>query len=74
MVPYDDKSPFITSGIRLGVPALTTRGLLEGDMEHIANWIDTILLDPENEQTTLRVKGEINEFMSAFTLYLGWKI
>ncbi|GBL35780.1 serine hydroxymethyltransferase [Filimonas sp.] len=74
MVPYDDKSPFITSGIRLGVPALTTRGLLEGDMEHIANWIDTILLDPENEQTTLRVKGEINEFMSAFTLYPGWKI
>ncbi len=74
MVPYDDKSPFITSGIRLGVPALTTRGLMEGDMEHIANWIDTILMDPENEQTTLRVKGEINEFMRAFRLYPGWKI
>jgi len=74
MVPFDDKSPFITSGIRLGVPALTTRGLKEGDMEHIANWIDTILMDPENEQTTLRVKGEINEFMQAFQLYPGWKI
>ncbi len=74
MVPYDDKSPFITSGIRLGVPALTTRGLKEGDMEHIANWIDTILMDAENEQTTIRVKGEINEFMLAFQLYPGWKI
>jgi glycine hydroxymethyltransferase len=74
MVPFDDKSPFVTSGIRLGVPALTTRGLNEGDMEHIANWIDTILLDPENEQTTLRVKSEINEFMQAFQLYPGWKI
>ena len=74
MVPYDDKSPFITSGIRLGVPALTTRGLKEGDMEHIANWIDTILMDAENEQTTIRVKGEINEFMHAFQLYPGWKI
>jgi glycine hydroxymethyltransferase len=74
MVPFDDKSPFVTSGIRLGVPALTTRGLKEGDMEHIANWIDTILLDPENEQTTLRVKSEINEFMQAFQLYPGWKI
>ena len=74
MVPFDDKSPFVTSGIRLGVPALTTRGLKEGDMEHIANWIDTILLDPENELTTLRVKGEINEFMQAFQLYPGWKI
>ncbi len=74
MVPFDDKSPFVTSGIRLGVPALTTRGMKEGDMEHIANWIDTILLDPENELTTLRVKGEINEFMQAFQLYPGWKI
>jgi glycine hydroxymethyltransferase len=74
MVPFDDKSPFVTSGIRLGVPALTTRGLKEGDMEHIANWIDTILMDPENEQTTLRVKSEINEFMQAFQLYPGWKI
>ncbi len=73
MVPYDDKSPFITSGIRLGVPALTTRGLKENDMEYIANWIDTILMDPENEQTTLRVKNEINEFMKAFPLYPEWR-
>lgn len=74
MVPFDDKSPFITSGIRLGVPALTTRGLKEGDMEHIANWIDRILMDAENEQTALRVKGEINEFMKAYALYPGWKV
>lgn len=74
MVPYDDKSPFVTSGIRLGVPALTTRGLKEHDMEHIANWIDTILMDAENEQTALRVKNEINDFMKAFPLYQGWEI
>jgi glycine hydroxymethyltransferase len=74
MVPYDDKSPFVTSGIRLGVPALTTRGLKEHDMENIANWIDAILMDPENESTSLRVKNEINEFMKAFVLYPGWKI
>lgn len=74
MVPYDDKSPFITSGIRLGVPALTTRGLKEGDMEHIANWIDRILMDAENEQTAMNVKGEINEFMKAYVLYPGWKV
>ncbi|HOZ50560.1 MAG TPA: serine hydroxymethyltransferase [Chitinophagaceae bacterium] len=74
MVPYDDKSPFVTSGIRLGVPALTTRGLKEHDMENIANWIDAILMDPENESTSFRVKNEINEFMKAFVLYPGWKI
>jgi len=74
MVPYDDKSPFVTSGIRLGVPALTTRGLKEGDMENIASWIDSILMDPENEQTIQKVKGEINEFMKAFPLYEGWVI
>ena len=74
MVPYDDKSPFVTSGIRLGVPALTTRGLKEHDMENIANWIDAILMDAENESTSLRVKNEINEFMKAFVLYPGWKI
>ncbi|MBK7762619.1 MAG: serine hydroxymethyltransferase [Bacteroidetes bacterium] len=74
MVPFDDKSPFITSGIRLGVPALTTRGLLEADMEHIARWIDSILMDIDNEQNITKVKGEINEFMTAFQLYPGWEI
>jgi glycine hydroxymethyltransferase len=74
MVPFDDKSPFITSGIRLGVPALTTRGLTEDHMEHIVAWIDKILMEPENEQHILQVKQEINEFMLGFSLYPGWEV
>ena len=74
MVPFDDKSPFITSGIRLGVPALTTRGLQSAHMESIAEWIDIIISDIDNEQKILKVKGEINEFMQAFPLYPGWKV
>lgn len=74
MVPFDDKSPFITSGIRVGVPALTTRGLKETDMKTIVTWMDSILMNTDNEQNIARVKGEINEFMSAFTLYPDWTI
>lgn len=74
MVPFDDKSPFITSGIRVGVPALTTRGLKENDMKTVVTWIDSILMNTDNEQNIAKVKGEINEFMSAFTLYPGWTI
>jgi len=74
MVPFDDKSPFITSGIRVGVPAITTRGLKENDMKTVVHWIDSILLNTENEQNIAKVKGEINEFMNQFTLYPNWKI
>lgn len=74
MVPYDDKSPFVTSGIRVGVPALTTRGLKENHMELIVQWIDTIISDIDNEQKTFRVKSEINEFMKGFDLYKNWKV
>ncbi len=74
MVPYDDKSPFITSGIRVGVPALTTRGLKESHMDLIVNWIDTIITDIDNEQKTKTVKAEINTFMSGFDLYKNWKV
>ena len=74
MVPFDDKSPFITSGIRVGVPAITTRGLKENDMKTVVNWIDSILMNIENEQNIAKVKGEINEFMNQFTLYPNWKI
>ena len=72
MVPFDDKSPFITSGIRVGVPAITTRGLKENDMELVVNWIDTILADAENENNMIRVKNAINEFMPGFPLYTNW--
>lgn len=69
MVPFDDKSPFVTSGIRLGTPAVTTRGMKEADMKQIANWIDRIILDVENESVITKVKAEVNEFMNQFPLY-----
>jgi glycine hydroxymethyltransferase len=69
MVPYDDKSPFVTSGIRIGVPAITTRGLRQGDMQQVVNWLDRVLLSPDDEAVIATVKGEVNEFMKAFPLY-----
>lgn len=69
MVPFDDKSPFVTSGIRLGTPAVTTRGMKEKDMKAIAEWIERIITDAENETTIAKVKGEVNEYMKSFPLY-----
>lgn len=69
MVPFDDKSPFITSGIRVGVPAITTRGLKEKDMLQVVNWLDRVLMVPDDENVIAAVKGEVNEFMTAFPLY-----
>ena len=71
MVPFDDKSPFVTSGIRFGTAAITTRGLKEGDMEGIVNWIDQVLTDPESETVATRVKKEINAFMGDRPLFAG---
>ncbi|MBA3829569.1 MAG: serine hydroxymethyltransferase [Taibaiella sp.] len=73
MVPYDDKSPFVTSGIRVGVPAITTRGLKEEHMVQVATWIDRVLMDAENESTITTVRNEVNEFMKAYPLYPEWK-
>lgn len=69
MVPYDDKSPFITSGIRVGVPAITTRGMKEKDMEQIVNWIDRVLMNADEDTVIATVKSEINEYMKQFPLY-----
>jgi glycine hydroxymethyltransferase len=69
MVPFDDKSPFITSGIRVGVPAITTRGLKEDHMPQIVEWIDKLLLDADNDGLITKVRGEVNEFMKQFPLY-----
>jgi glycine hydroxymethyltransferase len=71
MVPFDDKSPFVTSGIRFGTAAITTRGLREEDMEQIADWIDQVLSDPDAEDVASRVKGEINAFMGHRPLFAG---
>ena len=71
MVPFDDKSPFVTSGIRFGTAAITTRGLREEDMEQIVDWIDQVLSDPDSQDIASRVKGEINEFMGHRPLFAG---
>jgi glycine hydroxymethyltransferase len=68
-VPYDDKSPFVTSGIRIGVPAVTTRGLKEKDMQVIADMIDKVLMNADDEQVVASVKADVNAFMKAFPLY-----
>jgi glycine hydroxymethyltransferase len=72
MVPFDDKSPFITSGIRVGVPAVTTRGLMEKDMPQIVDWLDRVLIAPDDEKVVKAVKDEVNEFMAGFPLYPEW--
>jgi glycine hydroxymethyltransferase len=65
-VPFDDKPPLITSGIRLGTPALTTRGMKEPEMSRIAAWIDEVLAAMENTDLQERVKAEIAEFGRSF--------
>lgn len=69
MVPFDTESPMVTSGMRLGTPALTTRGLKEADMEKVAGLIDRVLTDPDNENTLKEVKAEVNAFMEAFPMF-----
>lgn len=72
MVPFDDKSPFITSGIRVGVPAITTRGLKESNMQQVADWLDKVLMNADNDEVIVKVKQEVNEYMKAFPLYPEW--
>lgn len=68
-VPFDDKSPFVTSGIRVGVPAITTRGMKEEDMETVVDMVDRVLSDIDNEKTIQDTKSEVKEFMNRFPLY-----
>ena len=68
-VPFDDKSPFVTSGIRVGVPAITTRGMKEKDMQIVVDLIDRVLMDIDNEATIDTVRGEVKELMKGFPLY-----
>lgn len=69
MVPFDDKSPFVTSGMRVGTAAVTTRGLVEADMERIVDFIDRVLQDPENSENLESVKGEVNAWMNQYPLF-----
>lgn len=68
-VPFDDKSPFVTSGIRVGVPAITTRGMKEEHMEVVVNLIDKVLMNADDEKTIASVKAEVKNFMLQFPLY-----
>ena len=69
MVPFDDKSPMVTSGMRVGTAAMTTRGLKESDMERIVVYIDEVLMNHDNDRRISSIKEEINEWMKAFPLY-----
>jgi glycine hydroxymethyltransferase len=70
MVPFDDKSPFVTSGIRVGTAAITTRGLVEEDMETIVDLIDRVLVDHTNEAVIEAVASEVNEMMSERAIFV----
>ena len=69
MVPFDDKSPFITSGIRFGTPALTTRGVEEHEIAKVVDFIDEVINNYQNESVLNKVKNEVNEFMSGRKLF-----
>lgn len=69
MVPFDDKSPFVTSGIRIGTPAVTTRGMKETDMIKIVEWIDRLIMAPEDESVIAAVRAEVTTFAKQFPLF-----
>ena len=69
MVPYDSRSPFQTSGIRLGTPAITTRGLKEDSMQVIAEMIDTVLSAPEDREGIAAVRKSVNEMMANYPIF-----
>ncbi len=69
MVPFDDKSPFVTSGIRFGTPAITTRGLIESDMKKVVELIDEVISNHENEKIIYEVRKKVNNLMSGRPLF-----
>ena len=71
MVPFDDQSPFVTSGMRVGTPAVTTRGLNETDMGEIVEWIDAIVCDTENEILIQSIKEKVNEKMKGYEIFVA---
>lgn len=69
MVPFDTRSPFITSGIRVGTAAVTTRGLKEDDCRRIVDWMDAAIMNADNEAKLAAIKMEVHAFMQQFPLY-----
>ena len=68
-VPYDDKSPFVTSGIRVGVPAITSRGLKESDMEKVVSMLDKVLMNIDSNEVVEEVRTDVKKMMNEFPLY-----
>jgi len=68
-VPFDDKSPFVTSGIRIGTPAITTRGMKEEHMQPVVDFIDNVLMNVEDASVVNNVAQDVHEFMKQFPLY-----
>lgn len=69
MVPFDDKSPFVTSGIRMGTPAITTRGLTEEDMKTVVDFVDDVIMNSDDEETAKKVRDQIGEMMEDKPLF-----
>jgi len=69
MVPFDDKSAFVTSGIRIGTAAITTRGMKEEHMQFVVNVLDNVLMNADDENVITAVRSQVNEFMGQFVLY-----
>jgi glycine hydroxymethyltransferase len=69
MVPFDSRSPFVTSGIRVGTAAITTRGMKEPDMDKVVDLIDDVLMNKDNENKLREIKDGVNSWMKDFPLY-----
>lgn len=69
MVPFDTRSPMITSGIRVGTPAVTTRGMKEAEMQQIVAWIDEAIIHQDDEQQLANIRKEVNKLMDNFPLF-----
>jgi len=68
-VPFDTRSPFVTSGVRIGTPATTTRGLKEAEMKQVGAWVDRALQNIDNEAALAEIRGEVRELCQQFPLY-----
>ncbi|MBI5237647.1 MAG: hypothetical protein HY887_04420 [Deltaproteobacteria bacterium] len=68
-IPFEIRSPFVTSGVRIGVPAVTTKGMKEGEMKTIADLIDRAIKNKDNEAALNSIKNEVKELCAAFPFY-----
>jgi glycine hydroxymethyltransferase len=71
MVPFDDKSPMVTSGIRIGTPAITTRGITDKEIPLVVELIDEVLMHADDSKVISTVKGKVNTMMRKYELF-GW--